>query len=142
MTERPLPDVEHPLYAPFWAAAADERLALQQCEQCGYVRWPPEPLCPECLAEGGRWTDMPRTGTVWSVAVYEHAYHPAFREELPYTCALVELDAGPMLIGRLLDVPPGVDEVGLRVTAVFPTVAEGIRLVCFAPPVARIAAPD
>ena len=142
MTERPLPDVAHPLYAPFWAAAADERLALQQCEQCGYVRWPPEPLCPECLAEGGRWTDMPRTGTVWSVAVYEHAYHPAFREELPYTCALVELDAG----GHVEQAPdqqrPGVDEVGLRVTAVFPEVADGIRLVSFVPEPTRVAAPD
>ena len=142
MTERPLPDVAHPLYAPFWAAAADERLALQQCEQCGYVRWPPEPLCPECLAEGGRWTDMPRTGTVWSVATYEHAYHPAFRDELPYACALVQLEGGPMIVSRLADVEPADAEVGMRVEAVFPEVAPGVHLVCFAPLTARVAIPE
>ena len=48
--------------------------------------------------------------------------------ELPYTVALVELDAGPLLVGRLVDVPPVTDEVGLRVEAVFPEVADGIRL--------------
>ena len=41
VSDRPLPDLAHPLYGPHWAAAADERLAMQQCEACGYVRWPP-----------------------------------------------------------------------------------------------------
>jgi uncharacterized OB-fold protein len=142
VSERPLPDAGHELYGPHWAAAADGRLAMQQCEACGYVRWPPEPLCPECLTEGGRWTDLPLQGTVWSVAVYEHAYHPAFREELPYTCALVELDGGPSLVTRLVDVDPTDVEIGMPVSAVFPEVAGGIRLVCFAPVTAPVAIPD
>jgi uncharacterized OB-fold protein len=137
VSERPLPDTSHELYGPHWAAAADERLAMQQCEACGYVRWPPEPICPECLAAGGRWTDLPRQGTVWSIAVYEHAYHPAFRDELPYTCVLVELDAGPMIVSRLVGGDAG---IGMRVEAVFPAV-EGVRLVCFAPQADRVAAP-
>ena len=139
---RPLPDLEHPLYGPHWAAAADERLAMQQCASCGHVRWPPEPTCPECLAEGGRWTNVPGTGSVWSVAVYEHAFHPAFRDELPYACALVELDAGPGLIARLVDVEPDAVGIGMRVAAVFPEVAAGVRLVCFAPARQIVAIPD
>jgi hypothetical protein len=142
LSERPLPDPEHPLYAPHWRAAADGRLAMQKCDACGYVRWPPEPLCPQCLTAGGRWTDLPTTGAVWSVAIYEHAYHPAFRDEVPYACALVELDAGPRLIGRVVGAPPDEIEIGERVSAVFPEVAPGIRLVYFEPERSRVALPD
>ena len=101
-----LPDVAHELYGPHWAAAADERLAMQQCEACGYVALAAGADLHGVPDRGGRWTDLPQQGTVWSVAVYEHAYHPAFRDELPYACALVKLDGGPMIVSRLVDVSP------------------------------------
>ena len=138
---RPLPDPAHTLYGPHWAAAAGERLAMQRCDSCGYVRWPPEPVCPECLTEGGTWSDLPGAGAVWSFAVYEHAFHVAFREEVPYACVLVELDAGPRMIGRAEGVAPEQLAIGMRVEAVFPEVAPGLRLVSFAP-AAGSAGPD
>jgi uncharacterized OB-fold protein len=142
----PLPDLEHPLYGPHWAAARQSRLALQRCERCSYLRWPPEPVCPECLLEGGRWDDVPGAGSVWSFAVYEHAFEESLRAELPYVCALVELDAGPRLIGRLVDLTPPEAEIGMRVEAVFPEIAPGVRVVCFAPAAGRerpvVASPD
>lgn len=131
--QRPLPDPEHPLYAPFWAAAAEHRLALQRCTACGALRWPPAVGCPACLVPGGDWETVDGAGTVWSVAVYEHAFHPAFQEELPYVCALVELDAGPRLVSRLVGVDPDGRGIGLRVRPVFPEVAPGVMLVWFAP---------
>jgi uncharacterized OB-fold protein len=133
MSGRPLPDLDHPLYGPFWRAAAAGRLSMQRCDACGYVRWPPESLCPECLAPGGSWSDIAGEGTLWSVAVYEHAFHPALREELPYACGLVELDAGPRLITRIVGAPPSDLRVGMRVAAEFVEVADGIRLACFRP---------
>ena len=76
------------------------------------------------VPDRGRALDRPAAaGAVWSVAVYEHAYHPAFRDELPYACALVELDGGPTIVSRLVDVDPAEAEVGMRVEAVFPEVA-------------------
>ncbi len=130
---RPVPDLDHPLYGPFWSAAAEHRLALQRCRACGRLRWPPEPGCPECLAPGGDWETVDGTGTVWSVAVYEHAFHPALEDELPYVCALVELDAGPRLVSRLVDVEPDGRGIGLRVRPAFREVAPGVTLVWFAP---------
>lgn len=133
MTARPLPDLEHPLYGPHWAAAAAERLELQQCEACGALRWPPEPICPECLYAGGRWTRLSGAGRIWSFAIYEHAFHEAFRDELPYACVLVELAEGPALIARAVGIDPDELAIGMQVEAVFPEVAPGIRLVGFAP---------
>jgi len=131
--ERPLPNVDDPLYAPFWDSAAQHRIDMQRCDACGFVRWPPRPLCPECLVPGGTWTTLRPTGTVWSYATYEHAYHPAFVEELPYTCALVELEDGPRLVTRIEAADGRELEIGQRVTASYVEVADGITLVYFAP---------
>jgi uncharacterized OB-fold protein len=136
--DRPLPNPDHPLYGPFWAAAAESRLAMQRCASCGYVRWPPEPVCPECLTPGGVWNDVDGSGSVWSYAVYEHAFHESLRAELPYVCALVELDAGPRLISRIVGVEPAAVTIGMRVVPAFEEVGAGMRLPCFAP----VADPD
>ena len=99
--EKHMPDTDDPLTAPFWAAAAERKLVVQQCSSCGYRRWPPGPLCPECLAEGSDWTEVRPTGTLWSIATYHRALDPAFADEVPYTVALVELDDGPRMYGRI-----------------------------------------
>ena len=62
--EKPMPDVEDPLTAPFWAATAERKLMVQKCAHCGYLRWPPGPVCPECQTEGGDWTEIQPTGTL------------------------------------------------------------------------------
>lgn len=135
---RPLPDPEHPLYGPFWAAAADGRLAMQRCAACGHVRWPPAPRCPECLSPGGAWTDVAGGGSVWGFAVYEHAYHPGLADELPYVCALVELDAGPRMVARIVGCEPGEVAVGMRVAPRFVPLGADLRLPCFGPVESRM----
>jgi uncharacterized OB-fold protein len=118
--ERPLPDVADPLHAPFWEGTAAGELRAQRCEECGYLRWPPERLCPECLSLDTSWAALTGKGSVWSYAVYEHAYHPAF-----------ELDEGPLMISRIVErVAPSI-QVDVRVTATFPELAPGVHLVYF-----------
>jgi len=102
---------------PYWAAAAEGRLALQRCERCEHLRWPPAPVCPECLASEARWDDVEGGGTLWSVAVYDRAFTPAFSERVPYAVGLVELDAGPRIIATI-DGEPGELAVGMRVERV------------------------
>jgi uncharacterized protein len=126
---RPLPDLDDPRTAPFWAATAQHRLVVQKCAECGYLRWPPGPLCPECQAESAAWTEVRPSGSLWSIATYHRALDAAFAGDVPYTVALVELDDGPRMYGRisgdpdtlLLDAPvraefteaaPGVTFVG------------------------------
>ena len=141
-----LPDLDHPLYAPFWAAAADARLTMQRCDVCGYVRWPPEPLCPECLTRGGTWTDLDGHGSIWSYAVYEHAFHPSLRSAVPYVCALVELDDGPRMISRIVGVEPSEVSIGARVSVVFESAGQPLDIPCFTPDpqieTAGVALPD
>ena len=130
---RPLPNPERGLVGHFWRAARAGRLEFQRCAACGYLRWPPAPLCPECLAPGGEWTAVDGRGTVWSFGIYEHVYHGAFRAEVPYNVALVELDAGPRLISNVVGVPNEELRIGMRVWAVFEEVGPSLTLVRFRP---------
>lgn len=40
---------------PFWQAAAEERLVLPCCGDCGTHRWPPGPFCPACRSQQVNW---------------------------------------------------------------------------------------
>ena len=130
MTSLPLPDMNDPLVAPHWRAAAEGRLEMQRCSACGYVRWPAANSCPECLDEGGEWVALSGRGTIWSYATYETPLHPEFSGQCPYAVALVRLEEGPMIHGRMLD-PPAALVCGMPVVAVFEALADGIGIVRF-----------
>jgi hypothetical protein len=126
----PLPDVTDPLTAPHWAAAREQRLAVQRCTVCGALRWQPAVICPECLEPGGEWTDLAGTGTVWSYTVYHRAMNPAFADLVPYTVAMIELDEGIRMVGMLTD---GDDvAIGQQVRATFDAVTDDVTLVRWA----------
>ncbi|HSZ40855.1 MAG TPA: OB-fold domain-containing protein [Trebonia sp.] len=125
---RPLPDLDDPLTAPFWAAAAQRKLVVQKCAECGYLRWPPGPLCPECQAEGAAWTEVRASGSLWSIATYHRALDPAFAGDVPYTVALVELDDGPRMYGRISGDPEKL-VLDAPVRAAFTDAAPGVTFV-------------
>ena len=130
---RPLPDVDDPATTRFWSGLRDGEIVLQHCEHCGYVRWPVGPRCPECLTLGGVWRAIRPTGTIWSFAVYHRAFHPAFKDDVPYAVAAVELDDGPFMLARLTTQDAVIPGVGERVTATFDEVAPGVCLLGWKP---------
>lgn len=130
MTALPLPDMSDPLASPHWQALSQGRFAMQRCGTCGHLRWPAALSCPECLTEGGEWSTLSGRGTIWSYAVYESPLHPEFAGLCPYAVALVQLEEGPMIHGRLLDPPEALD-CGLPVVAVFEQLADGIGIARF-----------
>ena len=44
----PLPDVDDPLTAPFFAGAARGELMITRCDACGEYVWYPQRACPTC----------------------------------------------------------------------------------------------
>jgi len=114
----PLPDLNDPLTAPYWAGTRQKRLLIQKCDHCQYHRWPPAPICPECLTSGGTWTEIPAQGQLWTYAVYHRHLDSSIKWPLPYTVAMVELDAGPLMVGAFIGEVLE-SEIGRRVEAVF-----------------------
>lgn len=116
---------ESPFTLPgFFSALADGRLLAAVCGNCGTVLVPPRPACYACGSRDLTVEEQPRSGSVVSYTAV-HAPPPAFAEEAPYTVAIVELDSGARLTGRLDEVYDDV-EIGMdvRLTVREPTASE------------------
>ena len=125
---KPLPDPDDQRTAPFWAGTRRHELVIQRCPVCAYLRWPPGPVCPECLTSGGVWTTIRPTGSLWSIAEYHRAFDPAFAGDVPYTVGLIQLDDGPRMYGTMQG-ELGSFGPGQRVRAVFVDVAPAVTLI-------------
>ena len=99
---------------------------MPRCDTCGYLQWPPAPVCSECLGGDFTWVDLAGTGVVWSVARYVRSMSPA-HPDVPYSVALVQLDDGPRMLARLQGETTAA--IGDRVTvAIDPGADEGSRV--------------
>jgi hypothetical protein len=84
----------------FFDALADGRLLAAECRDCDEVLVPPRPACHGCGSRRVRIVEQPKTGEVYSYT--EIARPPsAFEHLAPLTVAIVELDSGARLTGRV-----------------------------------------
>jgi len=117
--------------APYWAAAREGRLAVQECQSCRQVWHPPLPRCPHCHADNLGWRDVSGDGTVYSYTVVRHPTHFAFADSIPYILAIVELAEGPRLVTALSGIAREEVCVGLPVRVVFRAVTDTVTLPYF-----------
>jgi uncharacterized OB-fold protein len=118
---------------PFWDGCRDGLLKLQRCSRCERLRYPVAPFCPHCLSSDARWEEMSGRGTIFSFAVFRHAYHEEWRDRLPYSVALVQLEEGPIVIGDVIGAEPEALGVGQPVRVVFEPAGDGISAPAFEP---------
>ena len=112
---QPVPDEDS---AGFWRALDDGRLALCRCTRCRRWLQPPLERCPRCWSETA-FEPVAGTGELHSFIVVHQPAIPGYRDALPYTVALVELDEQPglRLPGRLVGAEPSALRIGQRVAA-------------------------
>ena len=128
------------LTAPYWDAAREGRLVVQECRSCGQLWHPPLPRCPHCHAADLGWRPVSGDGTVYTYTVVRHPTHFAFADQIPYVLAIVELAEGPRLVSGLLGAEPAEVRVGRPVRVTFREVAAGVTLPYFELAVGRQAA--
>ena len=119
--------------APYWEAARDGRLAVQECQWSRQVWHPPLPRCPHCHADTVGWRDVSGEGTVYSYTVVRHPTHFAFADKIPYILAIVALAEGPRLVTALTGIESDEARVGMPVRVVFRPVTETVTLPYFEP---------
>jgi uncharacterized OB-fold protein/acyl dehydratase len=110
----------------FWAGTRAGELRIQRCGQCGLLRHPPGPMCPECGATKPTYLRACGRGEVFSYVVHHHPPVPG--RELPFVVALVELDEGVRMLGELTGVPPAEVRIGLPVEVEFVPVDEELTM--------------
>lgn len=115
--------------APYHDALREGVLMLQVCGQCGKARLPGFPRCPWCREPAAGWQAHAGGGRVHSWTRYHRAFMSEFEALLPYAVAAVELDHGPVLIGRVI---AGAPQIGMRAQAVIEAWPDGLRCIAFA----------
>jgi len=132
--DRPLPDSRAEYDEAFWRGAAEGRLLVQECADCGARQLHPRPGCRSCGSGELGWLEAEGVGEVYAHTVIRRATeHPWFADEVPYVVAMVELPEGPSLWTTVVDCPPEAVEIGMPVEVTFEAVAEGIALPLFRP---------
>jgi uncharacterized OB-fold protein len=79
----------------FWTAAAQGRLVIRTCLDCGSRLHLPKAFCHYCQSWNTAWQEVEGTGSIYSWAIVRLQVHPYF--PAPYTLIVVELDDAPMI---------------------------------------------
>jgi NAD(P)-dependent dehydrogenase (short-subunit alcohol dehydrogenase family)/uncharacterized OB-fold protein len=82
-------------------AAAEGRFALQLCEDCAHISYPPRDACPRCLSARLPFRDIDPNGRLIAETTVRVSAHPYFRERMPWRVGTIKLDAGPVIVAHL-----------------------------------------
>ena len=122
---------------PFWDAAAQNKLVMQHCKDCGAWVWTPRPLCNECGSEHVEWTPMSGKGEIYSFTVIRQvvgrAASKAFEPDIPYVVAWVDLAEGPRMITNVVGCSVDQVKLGMKVSVVFEQASKDVWLPKFKP---------
>ena len=118
---------------PFWDGCRNHELRFQKCTECGHVRWPPSIICPLCYSDKTEWIRASGRGKVFSFIVYHKAYHPAFKPDLPYVVAIVELEEGPHFLTNIVGCDPGAVRCEMPVDVIWEDISKEFCLPKFRP---------
>lgn len=125
----PVPDSETRVY---WEGLKNEKLLLQKCRNCGNYRFYPRLVCPECMSDSYDWVDTKGEGKVYSYTIV-HRAGGAFKEDVPYVVAIVELNEGVRMMSNIIGIEPDKVTIGLPVRVSFDKVNDDITLPKFMP---------
>lgn len=130
--KRPVPRPSE-ITKPFWDAARRGEIRVQKCRQCGQAEHPPRPVCKNCWSDDLEWIRCSGAGEVYSYTICYWATIPAFKADVPYVVAIVDLPEGVRLNARIVDCAPETVAIGMKVSATFETLTDDIALVNFKP---------
>ena len=72
-------------------------------------------------------------GTIYSFVVFHQLYFPGFKDDVPYSVAMIQLDDGVMTISNVVDCPNEDLYVGMPVEVSFRDVDDQFSIPVFRP---------
>jgi uncharacterized OB-fold protein/acyl dehydratase len=115
----------------FFEGTKEGKLLIQRCSNCGTLRHPPRPACPNCRSFDWDTVRSSGRGTIYSYVVNHHPKVPAF--DYPLVVALVELEEGTRLVANVSGIDPTAVRIGTPVQARFETFDDELTLPVFHP---------
>lgn len=130
--EKPLPYI-HEETKLFWEGTKKHELWLQKCRDCGQFRYYPRAFCPHCFSGNAQWVKASGRGTVYSFTVSYRPATPAFKNDVPYNIAIVELVEGVRMMSNIVSCRNEDLKIGMPVEVVFEDVSPQVTLPKFKP---------
>ncbi|WP_456469442.1 Zn-ribbon domain-containing OB-fold protein [Archaeoglobus sp.] len=90
-------------FVDFFNALLGGKLIGQKCGDCGSYTCPPKATCDNCGSRNLEEVEMSGKGRIMTFTT-TYVAPAGYSEEAPYTVAMVELDEGPWIVGRI-DLP-------------------------------------
>lgn len=112
---------------PYFAAAAEGRLLVKSCRNCGKVHHYPRAICPFCWSSDVDWMQTNGEGTIYTFSVTRRG------SGAPYCIAYVTLDEGPVMMTNIVDTDLDTVHIGQAVQVVFKQTDGGIAIPMFKP---------
>lgn len=131
-SDRSVPQ-QSPESKPYWEAAREGRLIVQQCNQCEENIFHPRFLCPYCFSQDLSWIESTGEGTVYTYSVLHYAASDAWEDAVPYVNAIIYLNEDIYMYTHLVNCDPSDVEVGMEVTVTFEDVTDEVTLPKFEP---------
>ena len=130
--KKPLPQIE-PYTQAFWDGTKQNKLLIQNCNECNARIFFPRKQCPECWATDLGWTEASGRANIYAFSVTYEGVEAVFREDLPIVLAWVDLPEGIRMQTNIIDCDPDAIEIGQEVEVVFKAVTDEITLPYFRP---------
>jgi uncharacterized OB-fold protein len=112
----------------YWKYCQQHELRMQQCHDCGYIRFPPGILCPMCHSMNTDWVRLSGRGKIYSFVVYRVSYHPSYADDIPYAVAVIQLAEGPRMESNITGVEMEDLKVDIPVEVYFDDVTAEVSL--------------
>ncbi len=118
-----------------WEGLKRHQVLVQRCDDCQTWLWYPRQMCSNCASFALSWTEVDPAGTIYSFTTQHHATGSKFDSELPYSVAVVELDAAPevKLVGPVNNVTPDEIHIGQQVRGIFLDATAEVTFLHFEP---------
>ena len=119
------------LTKPFWSAANEERLVIQNCSACNRLQHPPAPACKECGSDSSLdWQEMSGRGKIYNYGVVYDCPVRLLQEDQPFNVAVIMLDEDPgiQMYSHLPGTPVDEVPVGATVEVLFESTANGQKV--------------
>ena len=119
------------LTAPFWSAANESKLVIQNCSQCDRLQHPPAADCGLCKSgDNLEWKEMSGTGRIYNYGVVHDCSIRLLQDDQPFNVAVIMLDDDPgiQMYSHLPGTPVDDVPVGSAVEVVFEESANGQKI--------------
>lgn len=119
------------LTKPFWDAANEGRLVIQNCKACNRLQHPPASTCGQCGSRDDlEWKEMSGQGKIYNYCVVYDCPIRLLQEDQPFNLAVIMLDEDPgiQMYSHLPGTPVDQVPVGASVEVVFEATANGQKV--------------